>query len=174
MTPDPVTSPAGDPAPLQPRPLPLFRQVVREDWIDYNGHLSEAYYVLVFGFATDALMDACGLDATYRERTGCSLYTVEAHVRYLDEVPRGSQLAVRTTVLGAAAKKLRVVHEMYRCDPAGAPSGAPVATEELFLLHVDQQRGSAVPFPDATRDQLATLTTPAPDWAGHGIRPVGA
>ncbi|MFC9737241.1 thioesterase family protein [Streptomyces noursei] len=171
MAPDPST-PAGGPAPL-PLPLPLFRQVVREDWIDYNGHLSEAYYVLVFGFATDALMDACGLDAAYRERTGCSLYTVEAHVRYLDEVPRGSQLAVRTTVLGAAAKKLRVVHEMYRCDPAGAPSGAPVATEELFLLHVDRRQGSAVPFPDATRDQLAALTTPAPDWAGRGIRPVG-
>ncbi|MFF0623962.1 thioesterase family protein [Streptomyces sp. NPDC004296] len=141
--------------------------------MDYNGHLSEAYYVLVFGFATDALMDACGLDADYRTRTGCSLYTVEAHVRYLDEVPRGSQLAVRTTVLGVAAKKLRVVHEMYRCDPTGAPSGTPVATEELFTLHVDQREGSAVPFPDATHARLAALTTPAPDWAGHGIRPVG-
>src|SRR5699024_6511063 len=36
---------------------------VREDWIDYNGHLSEAYYVLVFGFATDTAMDALGLGA---------------------------------------------------------------------------------------------------------------
>ncbi|MFE7319105.1 thioesterase family protein [Streptomyces sp. NPDC057555] len=155
-------------------PLPLFRQAVQDDWIDYNGHLSEAYYVLVFGFATDALMDASGLDADYRTRTGCSLYTVEAHVRYLDEVPRGSRLAVRTTVLGAAAKKLRILHEMYRCDAAGDPTGDPVATEELFALHVDQNQGGAVPFPDAARDRLAALAAPAPDWAGRGIRPVGA
>ncbi|MFJ6748747.1 thioesterase family protein [Streptomyces sp. NPDC091266] len=97
--------------------LPVFRQTVQDDWIDYNGHLSEAYYVLVFGFATDALMDAAGLDAGYRARTGCSLYTVEAHVRYLHEVPRGSDLCVRTTVLGADAKKVRFLHEMFLAAP---------------------------------------------------------
>ncbi|MFB7632981.1 thioesterase family protein [Streptomyces sp. NPDC056149] len=177
MSTAPTTS-GGAPSPLprptpRPRPsLPLFRQAVQDEWIDYNGHLSEAYYVLAFGFATDALMDAIGLDSDYRARTGCSLYTVEAHVRYLDEVPRGSQLAVRTTVLGVAAKKLRLLHEMYRCTPSGAPTGDPVATEELFALHVDQDQGHAVPFPDATLDRLVALTTPAPDWAGHGIRPV--
>jgi acyl-CoA thioesterase FadM len=151
-----------------PLPLPLFRQTVRDDWIDYNGHLSEAYYVLVFGFATDALMDAAGLDAGYRERTGCSLYTVEAHVRYLDEVARGSELTVRTTVLGVDAKKARFLHEMF----VGEPSGEPVATEELFTLHVDQAAGRAAPLPDTARAHLTTLTGPAPAWAGRGIREV--
>ena len=33
-----------------------LRQRVRPEWIDYNGHLSEGYYVVVFGFATDAAM----------------------------------------------------------------------------------------------------------------------
>ncbi|MFJ8672529.1 thioesterase family protein [Streptomyces sp. NPDC093589] len=152
--------------------LPVFRQTVQDDWIDYNGHLSEAYYVLVFGFATDALMDAAGLDAGYRARTGCSLYTVEAHVRYLHEVPRGSDLCVRTTVLGADAKKVRFLHEMFLAAPTGEPSGDPVATEELFTLHVDQGAGRAAPLPDATRTHLATLTGPAPAWAGRGIREI--
>lgn len=75
--------------PTAERP-PLLRRTVQDDWIDYNGHLSEAYYVLVSGFATDALMDAAGLDAAYRDRTGHSLHTAEAHVRYLAEVPRGA------------------------------------------------------------------------------------
>lgn len=148
--------------------LPLFHQTVRDDWIDYNGHLSEAYYVLIFGFATDALMDAAGLDAAYRDRTGCSLYTVEAHVRYLHEVARGSELTVRTTVLGVDGRKLRLVHEMF----AGVPSGSPVATGELFALHVDQAAGSAAPLPDASREYFAGLLAPAPPWAGNGIRPV--
>ncbi|BCK67091.1 4-hydroxybenzoyl-CoA thioesterase [Streptomyces libani subsp. rufus] len=147
---------------------PLFRQTVRDEWIDYNGHLSEAYYVLIFGFATDALMDAAGLDAAYRERTGCSLYTVEAHVRYLREVARDSQLTVRTTVLGVDGKKLRFLHEMF----AGDSSGEPVATEELFTLHIDQATGRSAPLPTTARERLTGLITPAPEWAGRGIREV--
>ncbi|MGW2388144.1 thioesterase family protein [Streptomyces lydicamycinicus] len=148
--------------------LPLFHQTVRDEWIDYNGHLSEAYYVLIFGFATDALMDAAGLDAAYRERTGCSLYTVEAHVRYLREVARDSQLTVRTTVLGVDGKKLRLVHEMF----AGKLSGEPVATEELFALHIDQATGRSAPMPRTARERLTGLIAPAPEWAGRGIREV--
>ncbi|WP_030023934.1 thioesterase family protein [Streptomyces monomycini] len=148
--------------------LPLFRRTVQDDWIDYNGHLSEAYYVLVFGFATDALMDAAGLDAAYRTRTGHSLYTVEAHVRYLAEVPRGAELLVRTTVLGVGAKKARFVHEMYVGDVAGGP----VATEEIFALHVHQGEGRAAPLPEGAYGRLAELVRPAPEWAGRGIREV--
>lgn len=38
----------------------VYRTTVKDEWIDYNAHLSEAYYVLVFGFATDAAMDELG------------------------------------------------------------------------------------------------------------------
>lgn len=145
----------------------LFRQTVRDDGIDYNDRLSEAYYVLAFGFATDALMDASGLDAAYRERTGCSLYTVEAHVRYRREVDRGSELTVRTAVLGVDGRKLRLLHEMF----VGGPPGEPAATEALFLLHVDRSGGRAAPLPGPARERLATLA-PAPKWAGRGIREV--
>ncbi|MFE3547201.1 thioesterase family protein [Streptomyces kronopolitis] len=153
---------------LPPEGLPLFRRTVQDDWIDYNGHLSEAYYVLVFGFATDALMAAAGLGPSYRERSGCSLYTVETHVRYLREVARDTELTVRTTVLGVDGKKLRFLHEMF----AGEPTGEPVATGEQFTLHVDRAAGRSVPLPEATRAFLADLIAPAPPWAGHGIREV--
>lgn len=151
--------------------LPVFRQTVKDEWIDYNGHLSEAYYVLVLGFATDALMAETGLGPEYRAASGCSLYTVEAHVRYLREVARGAELAVRTTVLGVDAAKVRFLHEMF---VGGAPEvgGAPVATEELFALHVDQGSGRSAPLPDAVHDRLVALTRPAPKWAGRGIREV--
>jgi acyl-CoA thioester hydrolase len=140
--------------------LPDYRTSVRDEWIDYNGHLSEAYYVLVFGFATDALMDAVGLDANYRTETDCSLYTVEAHVQYLQEVPSGAGLAVRTRILGVDERKLRFCHEMYVDEVL-------VATEELFALHVPGV------FPAAVRSELAGLVTEAPTWAGRSIRVVG-
>src|SRR5699024_2052874 len=93
--------------------LPVYLTEVREDWIDYNGHMSEAFYVLVFGFATDQVMDHLGLDSDYRDSTKASLYTVESHIRYLDEVALGSQLRVVPSLVGAGEKKLHLAYEMY-------------------------------------------------------------
>ncbi|MGC0412986.1 acyl-CoA thioester hydrolase [Streptomyces sp. SAI-195] len=152
--------------------LPLLHSTVRPEWIDYNGHMSEAFYVLVFGHATDALMIEAGLDSGYRESTGCSLYTVESHIRFLRDVPEAAHLAVRTRVWGAAARKARFGHEMYVVsgpEAAPAPDAAPVATTELLAVHVDQQAGRAVEFPDSVRRRFTELTVPAPDWAGRSI-----
>ncbi len=91
----------------------IWREQVRDEWIDYNGHLSEAYYVLVFGHATDAVMDHVGLGPAYRAAQDASLYTVEAHVRYLDQVPAGAALEVRSDVIGASAKLMWVWHELW-------------------------------------------------------------
>ncbi|MDA3645291.1 thioesterase family protein [Saccharopolyspora indica] len=139
-----------------------FRQRVRPEWIDYNGHLSEAYYVLVFGFATDAVMDRVGLDEAYRSSTGCSLYTVEAHVRYLREVGPDAELVITTRVVGAGAKKVRLCHEM-------SADGTVVATEEIMALHVDQAQGGTTPFPAAVAERLAALVEPPPEYAGRSI-----
>lgn len=142
--------------------LDPFHQQVRPEWIDYNGHLSEGYYVLVFGFATDALMERIGLDEQYRGRTGCSLYTVEAHVRYLHEVGPDSELVVTSRIVGGSAKKLRICHEMAVGDTL-------VSTEEILALHVDGEQGRATPFPDDVARELAALTESPPDYAGRSI-----
>lgn len=135
---------------------------VRPEWIDYNGHLTEGGYVFVFGYATDALMDHVGLGAEYRRSSGCSLYTVEAHVRYLDEVRDDVELEVLTRVVGAGTKKLRLCHEM-RVD------GALVATEEIMALHVDQQQGRAVAFPEDVAELIAAEVEEVPDYAGRAV-----
>jgi len=142
--------------------LSTYSTPVREEWIDYNGHLSEAYYVLVFGFATDTAMEALGLGEDYRAATGCSLYTVEAHVRYVQEVNRDAQLEVRTLVAGSAQKKLHLAHEM-RVD------GEVVATEEILGIHVDQTSGRATVLPEATRASAVEHTVPAPAWVGRSV-----
>ncbi|WP_258047247.1 thioesterase family protein [Streptomyces sp. SM13] len=157
--------------------LPLSRSTVRPEWIDYNGHMSEAFYVLVFGYATDAMMIETGLHAGYRESTGCSLYTVESHLRYLRDVAEGAHLVVRTRLLGADAKKARFCHELYVVDaPDGVPEpeAVPVATSELLALHVDQRAGRTAPFPDPVRERLTALVEPAPEWAGRSIAEVSA
>ena len=58
-------------------PLPPYRAQLQREWIDYNGHVRDAYYGLVLSYAIDDVMDHLGLDAAYRERTRCTLYTLE-------------------------------------------------------------------------------------------------
>lgn len=148
-----------------PNRLPPHQEPVRQEWIDYNGHLSEAYYVLVFGHATDTLMDHVGLDAAYRESTGNSLYTVEAHIRYLEEIPGASDLTVTTRVIGVDTKRVRLAHELRVADRLRA-------TEEIMALHVDGKEGRTTPFPDTVRTALESLSEVAPEYAGRAIAAV--
>ncbi|GAB3145481.1 thioesterase family protein [Amycolatopsis stemonae] len=134
-----------------------YRDRVRPEWIDYNGHLSEPYYVLVFGDATTFLMDTVGLGP---ELSGSSLYTVEAHVRYLREVGPDAELDVTTSVVGIGAKKVRLCHELR-------VAGDLVATEEILAIHVTDSRAS--PLPAEAVERLKRYVNPVPDYAGRAI-----
>ncbi|QIG44735.1 thioesterase [Nocardioides anomalus] len=138
----------------------IWREPVVEEWIDYNGHLSEPYYVLVFGHATDAVMDAVGLGPAYRSEHDASLYTVEAHVRYLDEVSLGVDLEVRSSVIGVTGKLLWIWHEMYA-------DGRLRATEEVLGVHVTG--GSSSPLPDEVAAAARALLVEAPEEASGQI-----
>jgi acyl-CoA thioester hydrolase len=142
-------------------PLCTWSEPVLDEWIDYNGHLSEPYYILVLGHATDEVMDTVGLGPAYRESTGASLYTVEGHVRYLDQVGPGEQLEARSWVIGATGKLLWIWHELW----AG---GTLRATEEILGLHVDSGtvsgKASSTPFPDDVSARISSaLVPPGPD-----------
>jgi acyl-CoA thioester hydrolase len=145
--------------------LPSWFENVRPEWIDYNGHLSEGYYVVVFGFATDAVMPRFGMTPEYLVETGTSLYSVEAHVRYLDQVPPGSRLEVRSSIIGVTAKLLWLWHEMW-CE------GRLRATEGVLMLHVDSRAGRACPFPDVLRARLEALAVAPPEHASRRIGPL--
>jgi acyl-CoA thioester hydrolase len=130
----------------------LHEASVRPDWVDYNGHMSEAYYVLIFGDATDAFYDHVGLDQREREAQRVSVYTVEAHIRYLTEAHEGSALRIATRVMSHDAKRLRLRHEMVR-----AADGVTLAITELLLLHVDKVALRASPFAPYVAARIADI-----------------
>ncbi len=143
---------------------------VRPEWIDYNGHMSEAFYVLIFGHATDAFLEAIGLDADHRQQAQVSAYTVEAHIRYLSEVREGEELQVRTQLVEHDPKRAHLFHTMVRLA-----DDTLVATEEILLLHVDTQAGRTAPFESATATSLQQLQQrhdqlPRPKDVGRAIK----
>ena len=147
----------------------LHRETVQPDWIDYNGHMNLAYYVLVFDHATDALQDVVGLDAAYRAATGGSVFVVEAHLTYDNEVTLGEEMRVRTRVLDVDEKRLHLFHEM-----SAGNDDRLAATNELMILHVDLASRRTAPFPASVLAHLERLkaahaTLPPPPQVGRRI-----
>ena len=145
-------------------------RVVPEAWIDYNGHMMDAYYCMAFTEATEAFLDHVGLGAAYRAESGCGMYTVESHVCFAKSVLVGAAIHYESQLLGWDDKRLHLFHRM-----AEAGSADQVATNELMLLHVDLATERVTAMPSARsravqRVASAQAALPAPKNAGRRIR----
>jgi len=147
-----------------------YRTPVQKDWVDYNGHLRDAFYMLIFSYATDALMERIGLDADSRGQSGNSLFTLEAHIHYLHEVKLGSEVRVHTQIIGFDRKRLHVYHSLHRQG-----SDEPLAASEQMLLHVDLAGPESAPFTQTTEAALQSILDSqmdlaSPEHVARGIR----
>ncbi|WP_207100130.1 carnitine 3-dehydrogenase [Paracoccus shandongensis] len=122
-------------------PITVLRQVP-VGWTDYNGHMNETHYLEAASQATDRFMEMIGADAAY-VAAGRSYFTVESHIRHLDEIHAGERLTITTQVLSGQGKRLHLFHRLWRGE------GTLAATVETMLLHTD----------------LSTRRTSAPDAA---------
>ena len=160
--------------PLQPAtahaaPLALHRESVDPAWIDYNGHMNLAYYVLAFDHATDAFFDYVGLGETYLKANNCSTFTLEAHVTYDRELMAGDPMRFATQLLDHDAKRLHYMHMMYHAE-----HGYLASTNELISLHVDMTARRSAPMPPAVLARLNAVAAahsalPRPEQAGRRI-----
>ena len=135
-----------------PAPFDVYRDVVRPEWIDHNGHMNMGYYLVAFDLATDEWLRYVGLDEAHREAQGVTTFCLEAHVTYHREVREGDPLRFTTRLLDHDAKRIHYVHEMHH-----AAESYLAATNELMTLHVsgDTRRGS--PMAPAIRERLARI-----------------
>jgi len=148
--------------------LPRFETVVRAEWIDYNGHMSDFIYGLIFGEATDAFYRSVGLDDSMR-RQHRMFYTVESHVRHLREAKVGEPLYTTTQVLGLDDKRLHLFHRLFR-----ARDQVEIASGEQLHLHVDTAAARAVAMDGELRARLAAVERahaqlPRPPEAGQPV-----
>lgn len=152
-------------------PLCLLETAVAPQWVDYNGHMSESCYLLVFGDNSDAFFRFIGIDEAYRA-AGHSLYTVQTQLHNLREACEGEPIRLTLQLLDADEKRLHIFHAMFH----GA-SGELLATGEQMLVHVDMQAGRSVAMPadmqakvQAIRAAHAGLPRPAQAGQPIGIR----
>ena len=150
-------------------PLDTYRDVVRPEWIDHNGHMNMGYYLVVFDFATDEFFRWVGLGEAHRQARGITTFCLEAHVTYHREVRSGDPLRFTTLLLGHDAKRLHYIHAMYH-----ATEGYLAATNELMSLHVDLATRRGAPMHATVLARVAAIqaahdTVERPPQAGRRI-----
>ena len=120
-------------------PILTYVSKVPKEWADYNGHMTEARYLECFSEATTEMMSIIGADEEYILNIG-SYFTVETHIRHLDEVQIGESIKAKTQVIFGENKKLHLFHWLNHED------GKLLATAEHMLIHVDlKTRGASMP-----------------------------
>lgn len=132
--------------------LALYTDVVRPEWIDYNGHMNLAYFVMAFDFATDEFFDHLGADEAYRDATGYSLFLLEMHVNYMNQMREGDGIRVETQLLDCDHKRVHYFHRMYHAEQAYL-----AATTELLFVHVDTSCDRSIVIPEPVSGNLELL-----------------
>ena len=157
-----------DPAAPIAAPLRLHEATVVPDWVDYNGHMSESCFLLVFGDSADAFFRFIGIDEDYRA-AGHSLFTVQTHLHHRHEADEGDPLVLTLQVLDHDDKRVHLFHEMRHGD-----DGTLLAAAEQMLVHVDTQVGRSSPMPADLLDHVravreAHAALPVSDLVGRPL-----
>lgn len=132
-------SPLGD---FPAAPLLTAEGQVLDEWLDHNGHMNVAYYLLIFDRATDRFHALLGKNADYIERTQCSTFALEMHITYDRELRLNQPYLVRTRLVDADHKRLHMLHTMFHAD-----EGWLAATNESITMHIDLATRRSAPFP---------------------------
>jgi acyl-CoA thioester hydrolase len=153
-------------------PVEVLGLKVLPEWIDYNGHMNVAYYVLAFDRALDLVFDGLGIGAEYVRSKGHSFFILEAHVTYIREVMENDPLRFEFQLLDADDKRLHYMISMFH-----AKDGFLAARSEQICMHIGMTARRAAPMPDSARQRLKSMLAaharlPRPPETGHviGIR----
>lgn len=134
----------------------LYRCVVRQDWLDANGHVTARRFLDVFLDAGDLWLRDLGLGPAYAE-TGHAVFTGDLHVTFVREVPAHATLTVDSRLIDADPRRL-VLHQELVIDG----SGVLAATAEQLFVHVDTALRRAAPFPPGRQTENLRLLEPTP------------
>ena len=143
--------------------MKFHSEEIKEEWLDPYGHLNEAYYLVPFSNTTWIFQDHFKIGVPYFEETGCAIYTVETHLRYLNDVRKSAVMQIESMIFGSDSKRIWLAHQMV-------VNGTLCATAEFMALHYSTREGRTTAMPDEVQDRLVAAKMPEiPDWAGRRI-----
>lgn len=151
----------------------VFSGTVKSDWIDYNGHMGDFAYAIIFSDALTEFMSLIGIDERYRRSTHCTIYTLEIRIAYMKECHLNQPFRVFQQLIEVDKKRFHVFLRMEDGD-----TGEELAICEQVVMHMQQSTDlppKSLQFPVHVQEKLRhyqelELGLPVPEWVG---RPMG-
>jgi acyl-CoA thioester hydrolase len=132
---------------------------VLSEWIDFNGHMNVAYYVLAFDLGVDELWTRFGITAEHIRDQRSSTFAVESHVLYHRELKLNDPYIVTSQILAFDEKRIHQFQRMYH-----STDGFLAATAEWMSLHVDLSSRRVAPWPDKILSGIQHVAAAQGDW----------
>src|SRR5699024_6431460 len=89
-----------------------LQQEEPKEWIYYNGQMNDAAYSRAFSLGVDAIMKTIGINEDTIKQNHYTIYTLETHIVYLDEMKLGETFEVHMSLLDSDSKRLHVFFEL--------------------------------------------------------------
>ena len=118
------------------------RKIIKE-WIDYNGHMNMAYYVLIFDQAWENILNKFQMGGENSEESKRTTMVVETRTTYDSEVKEGDEVEVYVSYFDHDKKRLHLKCEMYEKKTKKLS-----ATMENLSLYIDLDKRKVTEFED--------------------------
>lgn len=118
------------------------RKIIKE-WIDYNGHMNMAYYVLIFDQAWENILNKFQMGGEKAEESKRTTMVVETRTTYESEVKEGDEVEVYVSYFDHDKKRLHLKCEMYEKKTKKLS-----ATMENLSLYIDLDKRKVTEFED--------------------------
>jgi acyl-CoA thioester hydrolase len=145
-----------------PTPYQGPNQLVKPEWIDHNGHMNVAFYLMAFDESISDLFNYLDLTRDYRKQNQIATYCGDFHIRYIRELFEGAPLRIINQVVGCDEKRIHLCQSMYH-----GVDGYLAAQSEIMYLHISLQTKRVSPMGadlfnrvEAMRDAHACLQKP--------------
>jgi len=157
---------------FEAKPLRSSTRTVPADWIDYNGHMNVAYYVMAIDKALDEAFDALGLGLSLVQSHRMGPMALVSQIHYLDELFEGQRFCCDFQMLDSDHKRMHLFVTMHHLD-----NGTVAATYEGLSMNVDLEARRSADYPPQALAKVralhaahASLARPELAGATIGIR----
>ena len=130
-------------------PIKVSKGTVKEDWIDYNGHMNMAYYVQCFEESSDFLLEHMDLGYRYAMEEQKGVFVIKCEINYRKEINLHKNFIISLEELVFKGKKLIVGLKMLN------ENNETIADYKILNLNVDLETKKSSTFSPKIIAQLA-------------------
>ena len=127
----------------------LLETFVKKEWIDFNGHMNMAYYILLFDQALTLFLEKNDLGQKYVQENNLSVFALENHVTYQNELCENDPIDVHFQFLDMDNKFIHYFMKIYHKETYQLS-----ATMEQISLHVNMKTRHPTRFSAPTSKKL--------------------